>query len=617
MEASGKGNGLKSVREELAGLVAIVEQTNRNHVFMIRRGRAKLRVGFTLIGLMVYPFLTVVSVTAGSLSGSYSPIATGSNVDLSAVGRLDWVHWGLQTETSLNRKACVAPLIGDFGVLQYAAVYQYSDNFNGYSWSDGSPVPSVTNTTTGVWAYGRPNLGTGFQLDAPADTTPKILQLFVGAYAAKGEFQARLSDGSAPAFVSGPNSTVSNRGNGPGGVFTLRYAANSAGQSLTVTWSVSQIFAADGNVTMQAASLSAPDANSPPFVLLTNPANNTIYTVPANMVIGASAHDLDGAITQVEFFAGTNKLGEATATPYTCTWHNAPLGHHYLLAAATDDSGTKSWSAPVEIFVCGSGGYLTGAVATPPLTVDLTTEGIADWAHWGLTEATSFDCKRLDNRKISNFTVLGTNTVQRYADNLTGFSWSDGTPTAAVAGTTTGVFIPGLTNGFQITASADTNLRRLKVYVGCYGAQGNLQAYLSDLSAAAFIDTSLSNLYGNSYAVYTLDYAAASAGQTVIVLIRSLNLYDLDFGNVTLQAATLQGPADPLPVCLLNPARKSTQFTFSFLSQSNRTYTVQTAPGLNPVIWQEATNLQGNGEIVTVTNKNVMALQTFFRVLTH
>jgi hypothetical protein len=48
-------------------------------------------------------YVSVGKVLAGTLSGSFSPIASGSNVNLSAVGKLDWVHWGLHTEASVNR----------------------------------------------------------------------------------------------------------------------------------------------------------------------------------------------------------------------------------------------------------------------------------------------------------------------------------------------------------------------------------------------------------------------------------------------------------------------------------------------------------------------------------
>jgi hypothetical protein len=72
---------------------------------------------------------------AATLTGSFGSIPQGTDVDLTAVGALDWVHWGLYTETSLDRKAGVTPLIGDFTILDatngYAYVYQFADNYNG------------------------------------------------------------------------------------------------------------------------------------------------------------------------------------------------------------------------------------------------------------------------------------------------------------------------------------------------------------------------------------------------------------------------------------------------------------------------------------------------------
>jgi hypothetical protein len=105
----------------------------------------------------------------------------------------------------------------------------------------------------------------------------------------------------------------------------------------------------------------------------------------------------------------------------------------------------------------------------------------------------------------------------------------------------------GETNGFEITVPADTNSRTLKVYVGLYGAQGNFQAWLSDFSAPAYTDTTLSNVFNNAYGAYTLTYAAASSGQTLHIRYRSLKLFDADFGNVTLQSATLVGAGGNVP----------------------------------------------------------------------
>src|SRR5438552_8247615 len=194
---------------------------------------------------------------AGTLAGSFSSIPRGTIVNLSAAGPVDWVHWGLYTDTSVDRKAGVTPLISNFKVIYssgdsnaYAYVYQFSDNYNGYSWSDGTPTASVTNTTTGVWAYGIPPLDSGFEISAPADTTLRTLKVYVGAFAAQGLFVASLSDGSAPSYVI---SSLFNTLNGPSAVYSIQYAANSPGQTLTVRWTLLRFDRPSGNVTLQAA----------------------------------------------------------------------------------------------------------------------------------------------------------------------------------------------------------------------------------------------------------------------------------------------------------------------------------------------------------------------------
>lgn len=563
---------------------------------------------------------------AGTLTGSFTPVAAGSNVDLTLGGKLDWVHWGLYTETSLNRKSCGNTQIGDFtAVLDtsnpngFVQVYQFSDNANGYTWHDGHPLNRVTNTTNGVWAYGIPNLGTGFEFSVPADTTQRTLQVFVGVFSGRGVFEASLSDSSATAYT---NSDLANLfGNGPGGVYTLTYSANSAGQLLKLRWTLGQaagVNAASANVTLQAASLTASGANNPPFAMVTNPVHNAAFVEPANIQISATVQDFDGTVTNVVFYAGNTNLGQKASPPYSIIWSNVPRGHYALTAVATDNAGASSCGIPVEIFVYGSGGAQSNNVSFSPFTVDLTAEGTADWTHWGLLTNTSFNYKHLVSRKISNFTPIGSATVQRYGDNYTLFSWSDGTPTPVANGVTNGVFIAGLANGFQVTAPADTNARQLRVYVGGYGFQGELQAWLGDLSASPFIDTSFSNIYGNSYLVYTFDYRAASAGQRINVVWRSLYLFDQTYGNVTLQAATLQGgPPDLLPVYILNPRRIGNDFVMSLNTVSNQTYAAEYTASLPPPGWTGFVTVPGSGTIVTVTNFSVPPGQRYYRVQTY
>jgi hypothetical protein len=569
--------------------------------------------------------LLALRLSAGTLTGSFSPIASGSNVNLSAVGKIDWVHWGLATEASLNRKSCEAIQIGNFigvrdtnNIAGFVQVYQLSDNANGYTWRDGQPVNSVTNSTTGVWAYGIPALGTGFEISVPADATQRVVQVFVGVFSGRGMLEASLSDGSATVYSDA--SLANLFGNGPGGVYTLNYSANSTGQSLKIRWTLSQAAgpnAASANVTLQAAALTATSANNPPFATLTSPGRNATFLEHTNITLTATAQDFDGTVTNVAFYVGSTFLGALAAPPFTVTWSNVQRGRYILTAYAYDNAGAISCPQPVEVFVYGTGGSQTNSVSAAQSTADLTAAGTADWTHWGLFTNSSFDYKGLVSRKISNYTLIGSVTPLRYADNFTSFSWSDGVPTPTSGGTPTGLFVTGVGNGFQLTAPADTQTRTLRLYVGGYAVEAEFQAYLSDLSAKPFADNSVSNYYDSSYAVYTIDYTAASFGQHLNVIYRSRNLFDQTYGNVTLQSATLAGGLpEALPISIVEPKRVGSDFILSFTTQTGFTYSVEytdTLPGPN---WNWLATEPGSGSLVSITNFNVPPGKRFYRVRT-
>ncbi len=292
-------------------------------------------------------------------------------------------------------------------------------------------------------------------------------------------------------------------------------------------------------------------------------------------------------------------------------------GRYTLTVRATDNAGVTSCGLPVEVFVYGTGGGQTNSIAETPALVDLTVEGAADWTHWGLITNTSFNFKREVPRQLSNFTPLGTSPILRFADSSIAFAWSDGTPVLATNDTRTGVFMTGAGSGFQLSAPADMRPRQLRVYVGGYGFEGEFQAWLSDLSAPPFTDTSVSNVYGNSHVVYTLNYAAAAAGQQLNVVYRSRQLFDVTYGNVTLQAATLQGdPPKPPPFSILNPTRIGNDFVLSFSTVSNRNYTVQYSDTVPAPAWTNLSTVVGNGSLVTFTNFNRLNGQRFYRVET-
>jgi len=561
----------------------------------------------------------VCPLSAGTLTGSLRIIEEPS-VNLSTNGTIDWVHWGLFTETTLNRKAGVLPEISDFtvrsgaGTNAFVFAYQFSDNENGYTWTDGDPVAGVTNTTTGVWAYGIPSIGTGFEFTVPAGTSMRTLKVYCGVFAGTGRFTASLSDDSAANYTTTFNNIP---GNGPSREVTLHFAADSPGQTLTIRWVLqTPAGSAAANVTLQAAALSATGVNNPPIVRLTSPAANANIPAGTTVTVAATASDLDGTIASVDFYANGSKIGSDSSSPYSADWGAPAPGRYVLSAIATDNEGESTTSVSVEVLVHVEGGTLTVTAVQPPSTVNLTVEGASDWQHWGLASS------NLVNRKAGvppsiDMETIGTTTLHVYSDNYTAFGWSDGTPTLATTPVPHGVFVYGRTNGFEIILSASATRRQARVYAGVYGGQGHFQAWLSDFSTAAYHDHSLSNFFDSSYRLFTLDYAAASPGQSLIIRYVAEKLFDGDFGNVTLQAVTLQGgEVPPSPVQILNPVMSGGSLQFSFQSVEGRMYEAQWRDALDTGLWQTFATVAGTGGLLTVTNWNANGVERFYRVET-
>lgn len=188
----------------------------------------------------------------------------------------------------------------------------------------------------------------------------------------------------------------------------------------------------------------------------------------------------------------------------------------------------------------GATGALSGSFTATPSTVNLSTEGTTDWAHWGLVDASSFDHKSGVTTQLGNYVTLGSGTPQSYNDNGDGYTWTGGTPTASATNTTTGIYVVGLNNGFQIIVPADTTSRTLKLYLGGWASQAKLEATLSDSSAATYIETSFNDAGVNgTNRVYTLTYQAASASQTLTVKWTVTGMNNPQWGNVSAQAVTL------------------------------------------------------------------------------
>ena len=197
------------------------------------------QISSMLLACLASACLFSSQANAGTLSASVA--ATPATINLTTMGTLDWARWGgggniADDPAAYNHKAGVTPLISTYTLVgPDAATSAEQWNAAGtplFTWSDGTPTltgdglgnggsyfPNTGNSITGV--------GDGYQITVPASTKLQILHVFTGCYSALANFNAALSDNSAPPYND--QSMDDETGNGFNGVYTILFAAGSAG----------------------------------------------------------------------------------------------------------------------------------------------------------------------------------------------------------------------------------------------------------------------------------------------------------------------------------------------------------------------------------------------------
>jgi len=141
------------------------------------------------------------------------------------------------------------------------------------------------------------------------------------------------------------------------------------------------------------------EANPPPVVNLTAPANGVAVLPGTPITITATATDMavggqPGQVTKVEFFEGTVLLGEDTLAPYQLDWAPSISGVRLITAKATDNEGASSISAEVAITVLVGDGKPTianfspaGGVAGDSVTINGNNLGNVSSVRFGALSA--------------------------------------------------------------------------------------------------------------------------------------------------------------------------------------------------------------------------------------
>jgi glucose/arabinose dehydrogenase len=255
--------------------------------------------------------------------------ADGTIANYSSLSYTDWNNWaknihgGPPNTVGVN---AVAHLISDNIYLDLKFT-SWAVTGGGFSYQRSTPPPANTPPSVSIT-----NPINGASFVAPATVTIQAA--------------ASDSDGSVTnvRFFDGASS-LGNATLSPYGI-----SADLALGSHTLTAVASDNF---GATTTSASVTVTIVSNSPPTVSITSPTNAASFTAPATIIIAATASDLDGTVTNVQFFDGASSLGSITSSPYSIL-ASLSVGTHTLIAAASDNGGTTTSSATVTVTVASN-----------------------------------------------------------------------------------------------------------------------------------------------------------------------------------------------------------------------------------------------------------------------
>ncbi len=95
--------------------------------------------------------------------------------------------------------------------------------------------------------------------------------------------------------------------------------------------------------------------NDAPTVSIATPTNGATSIALDPIKLTANATSPSSPITKVEYFAGTTRIGQATAAPFAITWSPALPNAYSVTAVLTNQSGETAVSPPISIQVNAPG----------------------------------------------------------------------------------------------------------------------------------------------------------------------------------------------------------------------------------------------------------------------
>jgi sulfur relay (sulfurtransferase) complex TusBCD TusD component (DsrE family) len=117
------------------------------------------------------------------------------------------------------------------------------------------------------------------------------------------------------------------------------------------TYTVSSRLVYNGSNFLDSASMVLQVTGAPPSIALTSPVDNARFTSQAVISLAASVSPNGHEVSRVEFYNGTNLLGECNTLPYTYSWSGVGIGNYALRAQLIYDADQAVVSDPATISV--------------------------------------------------------------------------------------------------------------------------------------------------------------------------------------------------------------------------------------------------------------------------
>lgn len=178
--------------------------------------------------------------------------------------------------------------------------------------------------------------------------------------------------------------------------------------------------------------------NPPPDVSIASPSDGVAFTAPTGIAISATASDINGFVTQVDFYSGSNLLGTDTSAPYSFDWLDVSVGSYTLTAVATDNDGSTRTSDPVWVRVLPPGNAVAIPIGNPSFENPVIPDGstmpgpgvIGGWTFTG----TANTFVGIFNPPSGSYPSAGGNGAPEGADGVNAaYLYNDGGPAESVA----------------------------------------------------------------------------------------------------------------------------------------------------------------------------------------